>query len=91
MPIYEYLCEANGRVVEVSHKMNERLSTWGEVCQRAEIAPGRTAAEAPVTKLMSAGFVSTGNQAAYAGCDMGSCSPDAGTAGPCGAGMCGLQ
>jgi hypothetical protein len=60
MPTYEYLCEANGRVVEVSHRMAERLSTWGELCERAEIAPGKTAPNTPITKLMSAGFVSTG-------------------------------
>jgi predicted nucleic acid-binding Zn ribbon protein len=62
MPTYEYLCEANGRVVEVSHKMSERLATWGDVCERAGVAPGRTPAQSPVTKLMSAStVVSHGN------------------------------
>ncbi len=62
MPTYEYRCEANGRVVEVTHRMAEHLSTWGELCERAGIARGRTAADAPVSKLMSASaVVSRGN------------------------------
>ena len=85
MPTYEYLCEANGRVIEVSHKMAERLATWGEVCERAGIAPGKTAIGAPVTKLMSAGFVSTGSSA---GADLPPCQ----TGQPCcGGGMCEMQ
>ena len=84
MPTYEYLCESNGRVVEVSHKMNEKLTTWGELCGRAEIAPGKTDPKSPVTKLMSAGFVSTGSSGEL--CEAPGCG-----AGPCGSGMCGLQ
>lgn len=61
MPTYEYLCEANGRVVEVSHKMAEKVKTWGQLCKRAEIAPGKTDPKTPVKKLMSAGFVNTGS------------------------------
>lgn len=62
MPTYEYRCTTNGRVVEVSHKMSERLATWGELCERAGIEPGRTAAKAPIEKLMSASAVlSSGN------------------------------
>ncbi|MGH8290817.1 MAG: hypothetical protein ACREV7_17690 [Steroidobacteraceae bacterium] len=40
MPTYEYRCEANGRVLEVRHNMAERLSSWGELCERAGVAPG---------------------------------------------------
>ncbi len=84
MPTYEYLCDANGRTVEVSHKMAERLATWGEVCERAGIAPGRTPAGAPVTKLMSAGAVmASGNLGSTERpCDYGTpcgscaCSPE---------------
>jgi len=62
MPTYEYRCESNGRVIEVDHRMSERLTTWAELCARAGIAPGRTAADTPVTKLMSASaVVSRGN------------------------------
>jgi predicted nucleic acid-binding Zn ribbon protein len=31
MPTYDYLCPANGRVVEVSHKMAEQIATWGDL------------------------------------------------------------
>jgi len=85
MPTYEYLCEANGRVVEVSHKMAEKVKTWGELCQRAEIAPGKIDVKTPVTKLMSAGFVNTGSSNSGA-CEMPAC----GTSG-CGSGLCGMQ
>lgn len=85
MPTYEYLCETNGRVVEVSHKMAEKVKTWGDLCKRADIAPGNTDPKAKVTKLMSAGFVQTGSSSEplceSPGCGMGSC----------GSGMCGLQ
>ena len=55
MPIYDYYCPHNGRVVEVRHSMNERLKTWGEVCRQAGIDPGETPLDAPVEKLISAG------------------------------------
>ncbi|MGC3981318.1 MAG: hypothetical protein QM808_08675 [Steroidobacteraceae bacterium] len=86
MPTYEYLCEANGRVVEVSHKMAEKVKTWGELCKRAEIAAGKTDPKAKVIKLMSAGFVQTGSTGAEAMCESPGCG-----AGPCGSGLCGLQ
>ena len=62
MPTYDYLCEANGRVVEVSHKMSESLSTWGELCARAGLDPAGAPAKAPVRRLISGGaVVSSGN------------------------------
>lgn len=85
MPTYEYLCETNGRVVEVSHKMAEKVKNWGELCRRAEIAPGRTDPMTPVKKLMSAGFVKTAGSSEPA-CEMPACG-----AGGCGSGLCGLQ
>src|SRR5579883_1469176 len=60
MPTYEYQCEANGRIVEVQHKMAERIRNWGQLCERAGIAAGRTDPKAPVTKLISAGFIGSG-------------------------------
>ena len=53
MPHYEYHCGANGAVVEVRHGMSEALETWGDLCARAGIDPGDTAADAPVRRLMS--------------------------------------
>jgi predicted nucleic acid-binding Zn ribbon protein len=83
VPTYEYRCQSNGAVIEVQHKMAEQLRTWGELCDRAGIARGTTSAKAPVEKLMSAGFVSTG--AKQAPCD----APECGS-GSCGRGMCGI-
>jgi hypothetical protein len=57
MPKYDYLCEANGQTVEVSHPMSERLSTWGEVCERTERELGGVSAETPVRKLITGGGV----------------------------------
>jgi predicted nucleic acid-binding Zn ribbon protein len=87
VPTYEYHCEANGRVVEVSHKMAEKLTKWGELCERAGIAPGKAAINSPVSKLMSAGFVNTGNASP---CE--SSLPPCQTGEGCGGGgMCGLN
>lgn len=52
MPFYDYHCEANGRTVEVFHKMNVRLKTWGEICQAAGIEPGDTPGDVPVIRLI---------------------------------------
>ena len=60
MPTYDYLCEANGRVVEVSHKMSEQVANWGELCRRAGIATGKTPAASPVQKLITGGAVISG-------------------------------
>jgi hypothetical protein len=64
--------------------MAEELRTWGELCERAGIARGRTDARAAVEKLISAGFVSTG--AKDTACDAPVCG-----GGGCGSGMCGVN
>jgi len=86
VPTYEYRCAANGRLIEVTHKMAERLHTWGELCDRAGIAPGRTNRQAPVEKLISAGFIGTG--ASEPGCGAGACEAPACGSGLCGGGAC---
>ena len=84
MPTYDYYCESNGRTVEVSHKLAERLSSWGELCARAGIDAGRTAPEAPVRKLITGGAVLRAKGAAGA--------PPCETTGVCcGGGACELQ
>lgn len=91
MPTYEYLCESNGRTVEVSHKMAEQLRTWGELCERAGISAGRTKASAPVRKLVSASAVLSGKGGSMApACETtGSCDMGAAMSGPCcGGGAC---
>jgi hypothetical protein len=63
MPVYEYLCEANGCVVRVTHSMQIVLRNWGELCYASQTPLGNTNFEAPVRKLMSttAIAVTTGN------------------------------
>jgi len=67
MPRYEYECTANGRVVEVSHSMGEKLATWGELCARAGIEPGATDAAAPIHRLMSVSNVAGSKPATNGG------------------------
>lgn len=57
MPTYDYFCEANGRKIEVSHKIAEVLTTWQELAACAGIDPGGTPADAPVKKLISSAAV----------------------------------
>ncbi len=85
MPTYDYRCEANGRMVEVMHRMNEQMNTWGEVCAKAGIELGDTPADAPVVRMATGGNVitSSGSGADLApACSTGSCCPG---------GMCGLN
>jgi predicted nucleic acid-binding Zn ribbon protein len=81
MAIYEYHCKANGRTVEVRHGMDEKLTTWGELAERAGMHMEGTPADAPIQRLMSAGVAMTG----------GSTSRPAPSAGPpCGS-ACGCD
>lgn len=84
MPSYDYRCELNGQVVEVRHKMSEKLCTWGEVCERAGIETGDTSADAPVKRLITGGnIISTSalsNPEPPPSCGSGGCA----------GGMCGL-
>ena len=85
MPKYDYYCEANRETVEVNHPMSASLNTWGELCAHAGAEPGDTPAEAPVRKLLSGSFVSTGSSSAVApahSCETPTC---------CGGGACPLD
>jgi hypothetical protein len=88
MPSYDYHCPANGRVVEIAHKMAESVSTWGEVCRRAGIPIGSTAPDERVERLITGGNVvhagALGSQRERP-CDSGPCGAPA-----CGRGTCGL-
>lgn len=84
MPTYDYLCEANGQKVEVSHKMSETISSWGELCNRAGRALGDTPQDTPVKRLISgAAIIGSGNSRSepLPACASGACCPS---------GMCGL-
>ena len=84
MPTYDYRCDANGQVVEVRHRMSERLRTWGELCALTGLEPGPTPPDSPVERLITGGQVvrssSLGDQAAPP-CASGPC---------CGGGSCGF-
>lgn len=84
MPTYDYLCEANGRVVEVKHRMSERLSSWGELCAQAGLDVGDTPADAPVQRL------ATGGQVVKSG-RLGDSAPACATGPCCGGGACGFN
>ncbi len=81
MPTYDYLCPANGRVVEVEHRMSETLATWGSLCERAGIERGDTPARAKIERLATGGNVLSGGLGTKVErpCDTG----------PCGAPVCG--
>ncbi len=57
MPTYDYICETNGQVVEVRHKMEEMIETWGDLCQQAGIDPGNTNPDSNVKKLANGGQI----------------------------------
>lgn len=82
MPTYDYFCDANGRKVEVSHKMSENIATWGELCDRSSADAGDTPVDTPVRRLISgAAIVSKTGSGSEPPCATGSCCPG---------GMCGL-
>ncbi len=54
MPVYAYYCAANETTVEVAHSMKDDLTTWGEVCARAEHPVGDTDPEASVERILYA-------------------------------------
>lgn len=85
MPTYDYRCAANGQVVEVTHRMSEQITTWGDLCHKAGIAIGETPGNAPVTRMATGGNLlkSIGVKTDFApSCAPGSC---------CAGGMCGLN
>ncbi|QGU32826.1 zinc ribbon domain-containing protein [Thermochromatium tepidum] len=87
MPTYDYRCDANDRVIEVSHRMNENLTNWGELCARAGIDLGDTPADAPVHRLATGGNVVTSSSLG-SGCPP---TPACSTGSCCSGGLCGLN
>jgi hypothetical protein len=84
MPSYDYRCEQNGQVVEVMHKMSEKLKTWGEVCEKANLEPGDTPVDAPVVRLITGGNIVSSS--ALSNPEVPPCA-----SGGCAGGMCGLN
>jgi len=91
MPSYDYLCKANQKIVEVRHRMNERVSTWGELCRLADIEPGDTPLDAPVEKLITGGNVvsSSALKNPEPACGSGTCGQP--TPACCGGGACAMD
>lgn len=81
MPTYDYHCPANGRTVEVKHRMSEEIRTWGELCAMAGLPLEATPADTPVAKKLAAPMVAGSSNL---GCDAG---PP--VMGGCGMGGCG--
>ncbi len=84
MPTYDYSCPANGRVVELMHRMSETIGNWGELCARAGIEPGDTPAEAAVVRLATGGNIISSSSRG------GGSAPPCNSGGCCSGGMCGL-
>ncbi|MCC7123272.1 MAG: zinc ribbon domain-containing protein [Acidobacteria bacterium] len=84
MPTYDYHCAANGRTLEVKHRMSEEVRTWGELCALAGVSLDATPADTPVAKQLAASMIASG---ASLGCDAG--PPVMGGMGGCGMGGCG--
>jgi hypothetical protein len=61
MLTYQYQCPNNGEVLEVRHRMSERIETWGELCARLERELGATPAAAPVERVISGGLMASVN------------------------------
>ena len=55
MPSYDYYCPANGKTVEVNHRMSEILKSWGEICERTHLELGDTPSDSPVEKRITGG------------------------------------
>ena len=87
MPTYDYRCDTNDRVIEVSHRMSETLTSWGELCEHAGMELGDTPADAPVHRLATGGNVITSSSLGSGCSPMPSCA----TGSCCAGGMCGLN
>lgn len=79
MPRYDYHCPANGKTAEVRHAMSESVSTWGELCERADLAVGDTPPDTPVERRIGGAVPLTGRggetrEAAASSC----CGPSCG-------------
>jgi predicted nucleic acid-binding Zn ribbon protein len=83
MPTYDYHCAENNRVVEVKHSINEKLTTWGQVCANTGMDLGSTSADTPVQRLITGGqVVNSGTlKNPEPSCASGACCPS---------GMCGF-
>ena len=87
MPTYDYRCNTNGRVLEVSHRMSENLNTWGELCHQAGVETGDTPADAPVERLATGGTVISSTSRGSGTTPMPACA----SGNCCRGGVCGMH
>ena len=57
MPRYDYLCEANGEVIEIAHPMDDVILTWGDLCERSGNPLNGTPTDSAVRKIITGGNV----------------------------------
>ena len=57
MPTYDYRCDTNARIVEVKHPMSQEITSWGELCELANIEVGDTPANSPIKRLPTGGNI----------------------------------
>lgn len=55
MPSYDYVCPSNGQRVSVRHSFSQRLETWQQLCEQAEMAIGETDPDAKVERVITGG------------------------------------
>jgi len=84
MPTYDYRCEADGKVYEVKHGMNENVTTWGELCSRLGIDVGNITADTHVKRLATGGNLVSSSS-------LGDKTAPCGAAGSCSGGACGFN
>ena len=85
MPTYDYRCAANGRVLELNHRMDDQVQTWGELCQRLGIDLEDTPPDSPVKRL------ATGGNLVHSSALGSGAEPACGTGSCCTGGMCGIN
>lgn len=84
MPTYDYRCDESGEIFEVKHRMSESLSTWRELCEYADLDPGKIPLGSSVTRLATGGQVVKSSS-------LGEHRDPACGAGGCGRSMCSLS
>ena len=57
MPTYDYRCVVTGDCYEVHHSMNQKLLTWGELCQITGCDARNIPLDSPVERLATGGQV----------------------------------
>lgn len=84
MPTYDYRCEADDKVYEVKHGMNESVTTWGDLCMRLGIDAGEIAPDTRVKRLATGGNLVSSSS-------LGDKTAPCGAAGSCSGGACGFN